>query len=105
MVTAGATVVLMSALFAAHTNVVVLQVPPLPQSVFAVQFVVHLPDTHEPASAPGQVASPEHAAAAGPANGPDGPFGEAQIEVTYPNEPWIAIESSWFGKHPAVPPL
>lgn len=69
--------------FALQTNVVGLHDPPFaPHCASAVQLVVHLPAAHEPATSPGQSASSAQLAAAGSANGPTGPFGEAQIDVT-----------------------
>jgi hypothetical protein len=86
----------------------------LGQSVSTLQAVVgevvgeHVPATtpaHDPAPAPGQVASSLHAAAAGPENTPMGALGDAHTDATYPNPPWMLIVPSWFGKHPAVPPV
>ncbi len=72
--------------------------------VGSAEHVPCLTPAQEPAPAPGHVASALQAAAAGPVKTPRGALGDAQTDVTYPKPPWMVIERSWFGKHPAVPP-
>src|SRR5260370_39276880 len=82
------------------------------QSASTLQAVVAEPaqapatrPPQEPVAAPGQFASTLQAAAGGPAKIPIGDLGDAHTDATYPKPPWMLIVRSWFGKHPAVPPL
>ena len=86
-------------------HVLFVQMPPFfPHCSFAVQFVAHVPEvlpvatTHEPAAAPGHVASVRHVAFAGPVKSASGPFGDSQIESTYAKLPWTVSPCIWFGK-------
>jgi len=75
------------------------QVPPRPHWASVVQFVLQrlVARLHEPAAAPGHVASSVQAPKAGPVKSPSGPFGDAQMDATYAKLPWTSIAWSWLG--------